>query len=131
MSLPTYENPSTLAKPLGHYSHVARSGSVVMIAGQVGITTEGKIPEGFADQTKLTFENLSRAMESEGLTLRHVLKFTTYLTHEKFIPDFYAVRDEIFPTLFPDGKYPANTLLIISRLVKPELFVEIEAIGHA
>jgi enamine deaminase RidA (YjgF/YER057c/UK114 family) len=44
---------------------------------------------------------------------------------------FYAVRDEIFPTLFPDGKYPANTLLIISRLVKPELFVEIEAIGHA
>ena len=35
----------------------------------------------------------------------------------------------MFPRYFPDGAYPPNTLLIISRLVKPEFLVEIEAMA--
>jgi hypothetical protein len=38
-------------------------------------------------------------------------------------------RRELFPRYFPGGVYPPNTLLIISRLVKPELLVEIEAMA--
>ncbi len=38
-------------------------------------------------------------------------------------------RKEIFAKLYPSGAYPPNTLLVISRLVKPELLIEIEAIA--
>ena len=38
-------------------------------------------------------------------------------------------RREAVPRYFPDGVYPPNTLLIVSRLVKPELLVEIEAMA--
>jgi hypothetical protein len=38
-------------------------------------------------------------------------------------------RQEAFPGLFPDGVYPPNTLLVVSRLVRPELLVEIEAMA--
>jgi hypothetical protein len=38
-------------------------------------------------------------------------------------------RAKVFPRYFPDGAYPPNTLLIVSRLVKPELLIEIEAMA--
>ena len=38
-------------------------------------------------------------------------------------------RREAFPRYFPDGVYPPNTLLVVSRLVQPELLVEIEAMA--
>lgn len=127
----TRTNPTTLPAPLGAYSHVARAGDVVTIAGQVGMTAGGEVPEDFAEQVRLTFDNLRAALESEGLGLGSVMKFTTYLVSADDIPLFYAAREALFPTLYPAGDYPANTLLVIQRLVRPELRVEIEAIAHA
>lgn len=130
MNTPHYENPPSLGKPLGSYSHVATAGDMVFVAGQVGITADGEIPTDLGDQVKLTYANLRLALESQGLGVRNIVKFTTYLVDEKYIPDFFAARNEIFAELFPDGSYPPNTLLVISRLVEPELKVEIEAIAH-
>jgi hypothetical protein len=31
--------------------------------------------------------------------------------------------------MFPDGKYPPNTLLIVDRLVKEEFLVEVQTIA--
>jgi enamine deaminase RidA (YjgF/YER057c/UK114 family) len=35
----------------------------------------------------------------------------------------------LFAEFFPDKKYPPNTLLVISHLVRPEFLVEIEGIA--
>lgn len=131
MSPVTYTVPSTLPAPLGAYSHVARSGDLVLIAGQVGVDSDGKAAEDFEEQVRLTYQNLALALESEGLGLSDVMKFTTYLVSTDDIPAFYAARTKLFPTLFPSGEYPPNTLLVISRLVHEELRIEIEAIAHA
>ena len=40
-----------------------------------------------------------------------------------------AWRAREFPRLFPGGKYPPNTLLMIDRLVKEELLIEISAVA--
>jgi enamine deaminase RidA (YjgF/YER057c/UK114 family) len=45
------------------------------------------------------------------------------------IPGFMKARQDLFPELFPGGVYPPNTLLVVSRLVRPELKVEIEAMA--
>jgi enamine deaminase RidA (YjgF/YER057c/UK114 family) len=45
------------------------------------------------------------------------------------IEPFYAVRESLFATLYPAGEYPGNTLLVVSRLVRPEFLIEIEAIA--
>ena len=34
-----------------------------------------------------------------------------------------------FPRMFPDGKYPPNTLLIIDRLVQEQFLVEVQAVA--
>jgi enamine deaminase RidA (YjgF/YER057c/UK114 family) len=57
------------------------------------------------------------------------VRLQTFLTHAEDIPRFMAARGEVFPKYFPDGAYPPNTLLVVSRLVQPELLVEIEAMA--
>jgi enamine deaminase RidA (YjgF/YER057c/UK114 family) len=130
MAEPVYASPDALPKPIGPYSHLSRSGNLVFVAGQVGFKPDGSLAgEDIASQARQTFANIGAILESQGGSLRSVLKFTTYLVSTDDIEGFYAVRGELFPELYPDGAYPPNTLLVIERLVKPELLVEIEAVA--
>jgi enamine deaminase RidA (YjgF/YER057c/UK114 family) len=129
---PVLSNPDTLARPLGAYSHVSRAGDTVYIAGQVGVLPDGEMAgPDIASQTRQTYLNLQAALESEGLSLANVAKFTTYLVDQAAISEFYEARNALFPELFPNGKYPPNTLLVIDRLVFPEIKIEIEAVAYA
>jgi hypothetical protein len=40
-----------------------------------------------------------------------------------------AWRLREFPKLFPDGKYPPNTLLVVDRLVGEQFLVEVQTIA--
>jgi len=42
-----------------------------------------------------------------------------------------AVRKELFAKIYPAGKYPPNTLLIVDRLVGEQFLIEVEAIAVA
>ena len=130
-----YSNPSALAKPLGAYSHIARArvSDMVFIAGQLAVNDAGEtVGKGdFAAQMRQVFENLKRALESEGLNFANVTKFTTYLVHSQDIEAFMAVRKELFVRIYPDGQYPPNTLLMVDRLVGEQFLIEVEAIAVA
>jgi enamine deaminase RidA (YjgF/YER057c/UK114 family) len=47
----------------------------------------------------------------------------------EYIEGFIQARREVFPACYSGGAYPPNTLLVISRLVRPDLLVEIEAMA--
>ena len=124
---------SDLAAPLGLYSHVSRvkSGSPIYIAGQVAVDTQGQLvgPGDFAAQMRQVFENIGAALESVDASFADVAKFTTFVTRDADIAAFMETRKELYAKLYPSGGYPPNTLLVISRLVKPEFLIEIEAIA--
>jgi len=122
-----------LGPTLGMYSHgmVAPAGEIVVVAGQVGMDREGRLV-GLGDvaaQTRQTFENIRAVLEAAGATMGQVARFQTFLTHAADIEGFMQARREVFPRYFPDGVYPPNTILVVSRLVQPELLVEIEAMA--
>jgi enamine deaminase RidA (YjgF/YER057c/UK114 family) len=130
MTHPTYVNPPGAPAPIGMYSNVSRAGSLLFVAGQVGLRPDGQLAgEGLEAQATQAFENMATLLESEGASLRAVTKFTTYLVSAEDIEPFFALRERLFPDLFPDGEYPPNTLLVVQRLVRPELRVEVEAIA--
>src|SRR5205823_772319 len=79
----------------------------------------------FDSQMRRVFENLGTALESEGLSFPNVAQMITYLVGEETISDFYRVRKDLFASLYPDGKFPPNTLLVVSRLVRPEFLIEV------
>ena len=125
-----YENPAALGEPLGKYSHLSRAGDLVIVAGQVGVRADGSLAgEDFRSQMRQIFENLRLAIESTGGGLENVMKLTTYVVGQPMIAKFYEAREELYPDFYPSGKYPPNTLLVVSALVRPELLVEIDAIA--
>jgi enamine deaminase RidA (YjgF/YER057c/UK114 family) len=118
-------NPETLGAPLGQYSHVARvkAKETLYIAGMLAPGAD------FDTQCSGVFRSVEAALKSAGAGWGNVAQFTTYLVHSQDIPKFMAWRLREFPHMFPDGKYPPNTLLIIDRLVQEQLLIEVQTIA--
>lgn len=123
----------TLGPTFGMYSHgmIAPGGELVVVAGQVAADRAGKLvgPGDIEAQTRQAFENVRAVLEAAGSGMRQIVRFQTFLTHATDIEGFMQARKELFPSYFPDGVYPPNTILVVSRLVLPELLVEIEAMA--
>lgn len=120
------QNVDALGKPLGQYSHMARvagHSETLYIAGMLAPGND------FDAQCSGVFGQIETALKSAGAGWRNVAQFTTYLVHSQDIPKFMAWRLREFPRMFPDGKYPPNTLLIIDRLVQEQFLVEVQTIA--
>jgi enamine deaminase RidA (YjgF/YER057c/UK114 family) len=127
----TYINPEGAPAPLGMYSNLSRAGDLLFVAGQVGLRVDGELAgEDLASQASQAFENIATLLASQGASSRDVTKFTTYLVSAEEIAEFFAIRERLFPDLFPDREYPPNTLLVVERLVRPEFRIEVEAIAQ-
>ena len=118
-------NVDALGKPVGPYSHVARVKNAEMLY-IAGMLAPG---ESFDKQCAAVYAQIEQALKSAGGGWRNVVQFTTYLVHSQDIAAFYRWRESNYPKMFPDGKYPPNTLLIIDRLVKEECLLEIQTIA--
>lgn len=124
--------PKGFGAPLGMYSHgmVAPGGEIVVVAGQVGLRPDGGLAGAdVGSQTRQALENVGAVLEAGGCRWRDVVRLQTFLTSAEDIPGFMRARQEVFPGYFPDKAWPPNTLLVVSRLVRPELRVEIEAMA--
>jgi enamine deaminase RidA (YjgF/YER057c/UK114 family) len=126
-------NPNELGAPMGQYTHVTRvkANEFLFIAGMLSGDAAGNmIGDGdFDTQATQVFRNIEAALKSAGASWANVVQFTTYLVHSQDIPKFMAFRLREFPKMFPSGKYPPNTLLIIDRLVKEQFLVEVQTIA--
>ena len=126
-------NPEELGPPLGQYTHVTRvkANEFLFIAGMLSGDAKGNIiGEGdFDAQTAQVFLNIEAALKSAAASWANVVQFTTYLVHSQDIAKFMAFRLREFPRMFPNGKYPPNTLLMVDRLVKESFLVEVQTIA--
>lgn len=124
----TYRNLSALPPPIGLYSHVARAGNLAFFAGMAAIDADGKIigKDDLETQMRAMYMEMGDALKAEGFTYSNVVQMTTYLVREQDIAEFYRVRELVYRELYPDGKFPPNALLIVSRLVDPDLLIELQ-----
>lgn len=129
----TIYNPTELGPPMGQYTHVTRvkASEFLFLAGMLpGDSAGNVIGEGdFDAQTTQVFHNIEVALKSAGAGWGNVVQFTTYLVHSQDIPKFMAFRLREFPRMFPDGKYPPNTLLMVDRLVQEPFLVEVQTVA--
>ena len=124
-------SPSELSKPMG-YSHVAEvtSGKIVYIAGQVALDASGNIvgTGDYPAQIRQVFANIETALAGAGATFKNVVKLNYYIVDSVDDSQFFAyraVRDMYVDTSHP----PVATVLVIRRLFRPELLIEIEAVA--
>jgi enamine deaminase RidA (YjgF/YER057c/UK114 family) len=106
----------------------AKGGKFVFVSGQVAWDAGGKpVPGDLEMQTRLTYENLKRALAAAGASFEDVVKFTVYVKNldtEKW-RRVSKVRNEY---LTP-GRAAASTMIGVTGLVYDELLIEIEAVA--
>ena len=102
--------------PTVGYSHVAKAGNTLYIAGQVAQDPQGNLVGAgdFKAQVRQVFENLKNVLAEAGGNLGNIVKKTTFLTHPGYIETYRSIRNEYFQEPFPP-----NTLLIIESLARP------------
>lgn len=118
-----------LAEPNGHFAQATQaeaSGRFVFISGMTARNAEGGIT-GVGDitaQTHQVCQNLKAAVEAAGGTLEDVARVDVYVLDIDQFDAIHAVRRQYFT-----GVAPASTMVEVSRFVRPEYLIEINAIA--
>ena len=124
---PTFSSPDDLPPPTG-YSHVVSlpPGRLVWTSGQVPIDADGRLAEGWEEQTRTVFENVGRALRAAGADWPDVVKLTIFVVDVSELATIRAVRDEFVNTASP----PTSSLVQVAGLFRPDVLIEVEAVAH-
>ena len=119
-------NPKTIHEPLGLYTHAmeVQSGCQwLVLAGQLGVDSAGRVLDGFGNQAEQALKNILACLEANGMVKEDLVKLTIYSTVPGCIGDVQAARRKVLG----ESVLPTATLLVVAGLASPEFLVEIEA----
>jgi enamine deaminase RidA (YjgF/YER057c/UK114 family) len=122
-------NPEDLPTPLS-YTHVivATGRRLVFVAGQEPEDEQGNLVGrgDLAAQARQVFANVGRALAAGGARPEQVTKITIFVVNYR--PAYLPAIEEARVALFGDHK-PADTLVGVEALSRPEYLIEVEAIA--
>lgn len=105
------------------YSRAVRAGNHIYISGTTAVDKTGDIV-GKGDiylQTKQCILNIEKALKKAGASLEDVVRTRTFITDIDRWEEFGKAHQEFFGEI-----KPAATLVEVSKLIHPDLLVEIE-----
>jgi 2-iminobutanoate/2-iminopropanoate deaminase len=95
------------------FSDAVRVGSMLYLAGQLGLDGDGKlVPGGIKPESERTMENLKRTLEANGSSLDRVVSCLLLLAD---IRDREAFN-EVYAKYFAQGRFPARSAIGTSGL---------------
>ncbi len=108
------------------YSAALRVGNLLFVSGTVAVDEHGTLvgPGDLAAQARQALLNIQRLLEAAGAGWGDVAQLTYYLAD---ISNWAAVAD--VRREFLSEPYPAGTAVEVSRLVKTDWLIEIEAMA--
>ena len=113
--------------PEGTWSNCLVVGRHVYIAGMTARSAEFDtiVGENAFEQSKVIFDKIKALIEAAGGSMADIVKVNIFLTDINDRQQVWEARREYF-----EGDFPVSTLLEVSKLVHPDMSVEIEAVGY-
>ena len=113
-------------EPISHFSDAVVAGGTLYVSGLVATDERGGIVGAgdVVEQTRQIFRNLRLILDAAGAGPSDVAKLTIFMRDVDQRPLINPIRQEFFGV-----HRPASTLVEVSRLVREELLIEIEAVA--
>jgi enamine deaminase RidA (YjgF/YER057c/UK114 family) len=110
-------------EPVVGYSRIVVRGDTAWVSGTTA-TVDGVVahPGDAAAQTRQVLATISTSLERAGFTLADVVRTRMYVTDISRWEEVGRAHGEVFGDI-----RPAATMVEVSRLIDPEMLVEIEA----
>jgi enamine deaminase RidA (YjgF/YER057c/UK114 family) len=118
------KNISTGSKwePIIGYSRAVRVGNQVFVSGTTGSDAAGTVAGDTYAQTKQALANISAALVQAGSSISHVVRTRIYMKDISAWEAAGKAHGEVFGDV-----RPATAMVEVSKLIAPEMLVEIEA----
>jgi enamine deaminase RidA (YjgF/YER057c/UK114 family) len=112
------------------YSPAMFAGDYLFCSGQFAVhgeSFESLFPDDIVAQTRFVYESILSLLQSCGLGEEAIVKTVEYIAAEGLLryPETAKVRQELF-----SKPYPAATGVVVPRLLRPEMLIEVECVAH-
>jgi enamine deaminase RidA (YjgF/YER057c/UK114 family) len=104
------------------YSRAIVDGDFCFVSGTTGYDyTSMRMPQDVEAQTRNCFETIRKALNEAGFALADVVRARYYIVDPDDADRVLRICGEVFAEI-----RPAATLLVVARLLRPEMKVEID-----